>query len=114
MWRKFYRPPQGACFSSVTAFQDCVSGTSGAQLPPMLCAQVSFSASDCIEDRKCLNSTWYNLRCVPTEDGQSECTCKVTGDYTEDFTLTETVSVPTADACKERIAACLAASSPSP
>ncbi|WP_437528453.1 hypothetical protein WME79_45365 [Sorangium sp. So ce726] len=61
-----------------------------------------------------MNSTWYHLTCVPAADGQSDCTCEVVGDFIEDFTLTETVSEPTADACKNRMAACVAASLPSP
>jgi hypothetical protein len=111
----FFRAAQGPCFKQVTAYQECVAGTSGAQLPPTLCAQIGGPTSDgCVEDRKCLNSTWYNLTCKPSPDGQSSCTCKVHGDFTADITLTETVSEPPADACRAHIDACLAATSSTP
>lgn len=113
--QSFFRTAQAQCFEQVTAYQKCVAGGAGVELPPLLCARISGGSSDsCVEDRKCLNSTWYNLKCVATGDGQSDCTCTVHGDFVADFTLAETVSEPTVDACKKRIAACLAATAPSP
>lgn len=106
----FFRAAQIQCGKQVTAYQDCVAGTGAKELPPMLCARISGADSEsCVEDRKCLNSTWYNLKCSATSDGPSDCTCKVHGDFIEDVTLTETLNEGTAQACKRQIGACLAA-----
>jgi len=111
----FYRAAQAQCYDQVTAYQECMAAGGSRELPPLLCAQISGADSGtCVEDRKCLNSTWYNLKCVDAGDGQSNCTCKVHGDYIADITLQETVTDPPAEACTKHIAACLAASAPMP
>jgi hypothetical protein len=109
--QSFFRAAQIQCGQQVTAYQDCVAGSGDKELAPLLCARISGAdAESCVEDRKCLNSTWYNLTCTASSDGHSDCTCKVHGDFIEDVTWTETVNEGTAQACKLRMGACLAAS----
>lgn len=107
--QSFFRAAQTQCFKQVTAYQECVAGGPGVQLPPALCAQIS-SATDeeCVEDRKCLNSTWYSLKCESIGDGGSNCTCKVHGDFIYDASSPQMVTASPKTACKERIADCLA------
>jgi hypothetical protein len=109
----FFRAAQIQCGKQVTAYQECVAGNGDKQLPPLLCAEISYAASDsCTEDRKCLNSTWYNLKCTATGEGLSHCICQVHGDFIEDVMLTQVLSEPAAKACKSLLQGCIAAGFP--
>lgn len=108
-WIQFYDVSQ-QCYQEVGAYRDCVAST-GAVLPPTLCAQVSHSSAgdpgsgakaSCQEDRKCLNGLIYAIECEDTGDNLSKCTCKRHEQPIGDFAWNET----SAQACKDALATC--------